>query len=39
MLELKKVTVAKEEEKAHICMPCYWCLPWICAITEPDDVD
>jgi hypothetical protein len=23
MLELKKVTIGKEEKRAHICMPCY----------------
>lgn len=28
MLELKKVTVApSEDERAHICLPCY-CNPW-----------
>ena len=23
MLELKKVTIGKEEKRAHICIPCY----------------
>lgn len=27
MLELTKVTRGKEAEKAHICLPCYACLP------------
>lgn len=42
MLELKKVTVGKEEKRSHICLPCptcipYWCSPLICAIPYPDD--
>jgi len=27
MLELKKVTIEKDEKRAHICLPCY-CLPY-----------
>lgn len=27
MLELTKVTHGKEDEKAHICLPCYSCYP------------
>jgi hypothetical protein len=44
MLELKKVTVGKEEKRSHICLPCpppclpyYICSPMICMITYPND--
>lgn len=39
MLELKKVTVAKEEKGAHICIPCYICWPISCTpmIVVPPD--
>jgi hypothetical protein len=31
MLELKKVSVASQGERAHICTPCYVpCLPFNC---------
>lgn len=42
MLELKKVTIGKDEKRAHICLPCpppslpcfpdYFCFPTICIV-------
>jgi len=34
MLELKKVS-RPVEERAHICLPCYWCWPWFFPIPAP----
>jgi hypothetical protein len=39
MLELKKVTMGKEEKRGHICLPCY-CFPNPCTpmiVCLPDE--